>query len=115
MRRRRRGTAAPRPPPPRNRVIAIVFLALFIDLLGFALILPLFPSILDYYSRTQDGLYLSLQHGVDWFAEMVGMPPGRKYNSVLFGGMEFKQLKQNLHCFQVICNVVRNDEEIDKK
>lgn len=35
-----------------NRVITIVFLALFIDLLGFALILPLFPSILDYYSQT---------------------------------------------------------------
>lgn len=36
-----------------SRVITIVFLALFIDLLGFALILPLFPSILDYYSQTE--------------------------------------------------------------
>lgn len=36
-----------------GRVITIVFLALFIDLLGFALILPLFPSILDYYSQTE--------------------------------------------------------------
>lgn len=73
------------------------------------------PASISHPSVLQDGLYLSLQRGVDWFAEMVGMPPGRKYNSVLFGGMEFKQLKQNLHCFQVICNVVRNDEEIDKK
>uniref|UniRef100_A0A8V0YU56 Major facilitator superfamily domain containing 10 n=1 Tax=Gallus gallus TaxID=9031 RepID=A0A8V0YU56_CHICK len=70
-----------------SRVITIVFLALLIDLLGFALILPLFPSILDYYSQTEDGLYLSLQRGVDWFAAMVGMPPERKYNSVLFGGL----------------------------
>ncbi|KFP41339.1 Major facilitator superfamily domain-containing protein 10, partial [Chlamydotis macqueenii] len=70
-----------------SRVITIVFLALFIDLLGFALILPLFPSILDYYSQTQDGFYLSLQRGVDWFAAIVGMPPERKYNSVLFGGL----------------------------
>ncbi|XP_071609468.1 major facilitator superfamily domain-containing protein 10 isoform X2 [Heliangelus exortis] len=70
-----------------SRVITIVFLALFIDLLGFALILPLFPSILDYYSQTEDGFYLSLQRGVDWFAEMVGMPQERKYNSVLFGGL----------------------------
>ncbi|XP_068799617.1 major facilitator superfamily domain-containing protein 10 isoform X1 [Struthio camelus] len=70
-----------------NRVITIVFLALLIDLLGFALILPLFPSILDYYSKTEDGFYLSLQRGVDWFAVMVGMPPERKYNSVLFGGL----------------------------
>ncbi|NXP69503.1 MFS10 protein, partial [Ramphastos sulfuratus] len=70
-----------------GRVITIVFLALFIDLLGFALILPLFPSILDYYSQTEDGFYLSLQRGVDWFAVMVGVPPERKYNSVLFGGL----------------------------
>ncbi|KFQ28846.1 Major facilitator superfamily domain-containing protein 10, partial [Merops nubicus] len=70
-----------------SRVITIVFLALFIDLLGFALILPLFPSILDYYSQTEDGFYLSLQRGVDWFAVMVGMPLERKYNSVLFGGL----------------------------
>ncbi|KFV60152.1 Major facilitator superfamily domain-containing protein 10 [Tyto alba] len=70
-----------------SRVITVVFLALFIDLLGFALILPLFPSILDYYSQSEDGFYLSLQRGVDWFAEMVGMPAERKYNSVLFGGL----------------------------
>ncbi|KAJ7403336.1 Nucleolar protein 14 [Pitangus sulphuratus] len=70
-----------------NRVITIVFLALFIDLLGFALILPLFPSILDYYSQAEDGFYLSLQRGVDWFAGMAGIPPERKYNSVLFGGL----------------------------
>ncbi|KFQ61532.1 Major facilitator superfamily domain-containing protein 10, partial [Pelecanus crispus] len=70
-----------------SRIITIVFLALFIDLLGFALILPLFPSILDYYSQTEDGFYLSLQRGVDWFAVMVGVPPERKYNSVLFGGL----------------------------
>ncbi|NXG21702.1 MFS10 protein, partial [Grallaria varia] len=70
-----------------SHVITIVFLALFIDLLGFALILPLFPSILDYYSQAEDGLYLSLQRGVDWFAVMAGIPPERKYNSVLFGGL----------------------------
>lgn len=75
-----------------------------------------FPSAsISHPSVLQDGLYLLLQRGVDWFAVMVGMPPGRKYNSVLFGGTEFKQLKGNLHCFRVICNVVRNDEEIDKK
>lgn len=39
----------------------------------------------------QDGLYLSLQRGVDWFAVMAGIPPERKYNSVLFGGRETEQ------------------------
>ncbi|XP_074848489.1 major facilitator superfamily domain-containing protein 10 isoform X3 [Carettochelys insculpta] len=70
-----------------SRVITIVFLALLIDLLGFTLILPLLPSILEYYSKNDDGFYLSLQHGVDWFAAVVGVPLERKYNNVLFGGL----------------------------
>uniref|UniRef100_A0A4W3JI88 Major facilitator superfamily domain containing 10 n=1 Tax=Callorhinchus milii TaxID=7868 RepID=A0A4W3JI88_CALMI len=69
-----------------SRVITIVFLALLIDLLGFTLILPLFPSMLDYYGKT-DRLYQSMQHSVDWFADVIGVPSERKYNSVLFGGL----------------------------
>ncbi|XP_048365217.1 major facilitator superfamily domain-containing protein 10 isoform X1 [Sphaerodactylus townsendi] len=70
-----------------TRVITMVFITLLIDLLGFTLILPLLPSILDHYSKKDDGLYIILQHGVDRFAEVVGVPPERKYNSVLFGGL----------------------------
>ncbi|XP_006032395.1 major facilitator superfamily domain-containing protein 10 isoform X1 [Alligator sinensis] len=70
-----------------RRVITTVFVALFIDLLGFTIILPLLPSILEHYSRNNDGFYLSLQRRVDWFAVMIGVPPERKYNSVLFGGL----------------------------
>ncbi|KAM4051165.1 major facilitator superfamily domain-containing protein 10 isoform 1-T2 [Anomaloglossus baeobatrachus] len=70
-----------------QRVITAVFLALLIDLLGFTLILPLLPSILDHYSKSNDGLYQTLQHTVDWFAGAVGVPQERKYNSVLFGGL----------------------------
>uniref|UniRef100_A0A8C4XB71 Major facilitator superfamily domain containing 10 n=1 Tax=Erpetoichthys calabaricus TaxID=27687 RepID=A0A8C4XB71_ERPCA len=69
-----------------SRVITVVFLALLIDLLGFTLILPLLPSIMDYYGRTDDGIYRTLQNTVDWFSEKVGVPEERKYNSVLFGG-----------------------------
>ncbi|KAG9462911.1 hypothetical protein GDO78_022837 [Eleutherodactylus coqui] len=70
-----------------HRVITVVFLALLIDLLGFTLILPLLPSILDHYSKSNDGLYQTLQHTVDWFAGAVGVPQERRYNSVLFGGL----------------------------
>ncbi|CAJ0950467.1 unnamed protein product [Ranitomeya imitator] len=73
------------PPQSPHRVITAVFLALLIDLLGFTLILPLLPSILDHYSKSNDGLYHTLQHTVDWFAAAVGVPQERKYNSVLFG------------------------------
>ncbi|XP_060690615.1 major facilitator superfamily domain-containing protein 10 [Hemiscyllium ocellatum] len=71
-----------------SHIITIVFLMLLIDLLGFTLILPLLPSILEYYGKTDhDGIYQSLQHSVVWFADMIGVPSVRKYNSVLFGGL----------------------------
>ncbi|XP_062874062.1 major facilitator superfamily domain-containing protein 10 [Trichomycterus rosablanca] len=70
-----------------SRVIWVVFVALLLDLLGFTLILPLLPSILDHYSQTEDNVYQSLQSFVDWFRGTVGVPMERKYNSVLFGGL----------------------------
>uniref|UniRef100_A0A671LEF6 Major facilitator superfamily domain-containing protein 10-like n=1 Tax=Sinocyclocheilus anshuiensis TaxID=1608454 RepID=A0A671LEF6_9TELE len=70
-----------------SRVIRVVFLALLLDLLGFTLILPLLPSILDHYSHTGDSVYQSLQSIVDWFRGAVGVPMETKYNSVLFGGL----------------------------
>ncbi|XP_053530505.1 major facilitator superfamily domain-containing protein 10 isoform X2 [Ictalurus punctatus] len=70
-----------------SRVIRVVFLALLLDLLGFTVILPLLPSILDHYSETGDNVYLSLQSIVDWFQGTVGVPLDRKYTNVLFGGL----------------------------
>lgn len=35
-----------------SKVIKIVFIILLLDLLGFTLILPLLPSILDHYAQT---------------------------------------------------------------
>ncbi|KAK5617348.1 hypothetical protein CRENBAI_007392 [Crenichthys baileyi] len=70
-----------------SKVIGIVFIILLLDLLGFTLILPLLPSILDHYAQAGDVTYQSLQSVVDWFREAVGIPMEKKYNSVLFGGL----------------------------
>ncbi|XP_076006902.1 major facilitator superfamily domain-containing protein 10-like [Genypterus blacodes] len=70
-----------------SRIINIVFVILLLDLLGFTLILPLLPSILDHYAQTEDVVYQSLQSVVDFFREAVGIPMEKKYNSVLFGGL----------------------------
>lgn len=40
-----------------SRVISIVFILLLLDLLGFTLILPLLPSILDHYAQTGVGVF----------------------------------------------------------
>lgn len=39
-----------------TKVIKIVFIILLLDLLGFTLILPLLPSILDHYAESRVGL-----------------------------------------------------------
>uniref|UniRef100_A0A3B3RX09 Major facilitator superfamily domain containing 10 n=1 Tax=Paramormyrops kingsleyae TaxID=1676925 RepID=A0A3B3RX09_9TELE len=70
-----------------SRIITVVFVLLLLDLLGFTLILPLLPSILDHYGRTEDSVYHSLQSLVNWFREAIGAPVGTKYNGVLFGGL----------------------------
>lgn len=65
--------------------VYIVFISLLLDLLAFTMILPLLPSLLEYY-RLNDkaGLYHSLSNSVKFFQELVGAPD--KFNSVLFGG-----------------------------
>uniref|UniRef100_A0AAY4BWX8 Major facilitator superfamily (MFS) profile domain-containing protein n=1 Tax=Denticeps clupeoides TaxID=299321 RepID=A0AAY4BWX8_9TELE len=70
-----------------SRIITVVFFTLLLDLLGFTLILPLLPSILDYYSERNDVVYQSLQSLVDRFKEAFGVPSEVKYNTVLFGGL----------------------------
>lgn len=43
-----------------SRVIKSVFFALLLDLLGFTLILPLLPSILDHYGQTEVSAHVCL-------------------------------------------------------
>ncbi|XP_072026925.1 major facilitator superfamily domain-containing protein 10-like [Amphiura filiformis] len=72
-----------------RRAIMVVFLSLLLDLLAFTMILPLLPSLLDYYAQHDkgDGWYSMLQSGVNHFREFLGIPDTERYNSVLFGGI----------------------------
>lgn len=65
--------------------VFIIFISLLLDLLAFTMILPLLPSLLEYYkSNDSTGLYSWLSRRVQFFQELVGAP--EKFNSVLFGG-----------------------------
>jgi MFS family permease len=69
-------------------VLPVAVLTLFIDLIGFSIIFPLFPAMLAYYrsSEAQDGLFGMLDRGVTNFAAFLGSnSPGD--NIVLFGGL----------------------------
>lgn len=63
----------------------VVFISLLFDLLAFTMILPLFPSLLDYYKQNDSGgLYQWLEERVNVFQQIIGVPD--KFNGVLFGG-----------------------------
>nr|XP_018909921.1 PREDICTED: major facilitator superfamily domain-containing protein 10 [Bemisia tabaci] len=69
-----------------NPMVYVVFTSLLLDLLAFTMILPLFPSLLDYYKKNDgpSGLYSTLEDKVDKFQHLVGAP--FQFKSVLFGG-----------------------------
>jgi MFS family permease len=75
-------------PAKRGRLsLGVVFLTIFIDLLGFTIIFPLFPAILDYYLRVDGsggGLGWLLAQ-IDAFARLAGSHGN--YREVLFGGV----------------------------
>ena len=63
--------------------LGIIFLTIFIDLVGFSIIFPLFPAILEYYG--QSGLLHGLTQWLDSFSEATGA--GDRFTPVLFGGI----------------------------
>ncbi|KAH8343806.1 hypothetical protein KR059_010004 [Drosophila kikkawai] len=66
-------------------MIYIIFISLLFDLLAFTIILPLLPSLLEYYRQNDtSGLYAVLTERVRWFQQLLGAP--ERYISVLFGG-----------------------------
>lgn len=70
-----------------DRTVWIVFFSLLIDLLAFTVILPLFPSLLEFYANNkQDSLYHAIMQRVNTFRELLGMPDVERFNVVLFGG-----------------------------
>src|ERR1019366_10129367 len=78
--------AIPEPAERGHLSLGVVFLTIFIDLLGFTIIFPLFPAMLDYYLRvdgTGGGLGWLLAQ-IDAFARLAGSHSN--YREGLFGG-----------------------------
>jgi MFS family permease len=70
-----------------RRSLGVIFLTIFIDLLGFTIIFPLFPAILDYYLRVDGsgGALGWLVGRIDALASLAGSH--HNYRAVLFGGI----------------------------
>lgn len=73
------------PAPGKRSVVGVIFLTLFIDLVGFSIIFPLFPSMLDYYlGREDSGLVGQLVNAI---TRLSGQPDNTFLTTVLFGGI----------------------------
>ena len=70
--------------------LSIIFLTLFLDLVGFSIIFPLFPAMLEYYLPSGDGsstLLGQLITPLAIWAESSGAANPRFMTAVLFGGI----------------------------
>ena len=69
--------------PSLRKNLGVVLLTLFLDLVGFSIIFPLFPGMLDYYFEA------SGQSGILGWAvsRLDGLTGGGHYTAVLFGGI----------------------------
>ena len=70
--------------------LGIIFLTLFLDLVGFSIIFPLFPAMLEYYLPSGDGastLLGQLIAPLAGWAESSGASNPRFMTAVLFGGI----------------------------
>lgn len=75
--------------PSSKRVLKLAFLTLVVDLIGFSIIFPLFPAMLEYYRAHESGtsLFGMLDRGLDALAILIGSPKHDAGVTVLFGGI----------------------------
>ncbi len=80
-------SAAPAPSPARPLSLGVIFLTLFLDLVGFSIIFPLFPEILRHYLEVDgdSGLLRTLVGWTDSLSAALGQDANFKV--VLFGGI----------------------------
>lgn len=79
-------TPAPQPAFPRRLSLGVIFLTLYIDLIGFSIIFPLGPDLLDYYVTREghSGMVGWVVAQTDALAHSFGIG---NYAPVLFGGV----------------------------
>lgn len=84
-------SSAPTPSltPDARRTLGVVFLTLFIDLVGFSIIFPLFPDLLDYYGGADEGgAFATFERFVNALLGWIGADPAdRQVHIVFFGGV----------------------------
>ncbi|HRK35142.1 MAG TPA: MFS transporter, partial [Candidatus Hydrogenedentes bacterium] len=70
-----------------KRILRIVFFIVFLDMAGFSIIFPLFPSMLEYYIAREgsSGFLGAVVGGLDQLRLLLGARPDQGHD-ILFGG-----------------------------
>jgi MFS family permease len=79
--------ASPSPAPQRSLSLGVIFLTLYIDLIGFSIIFPLGPALLEHYLAHDggSGLLHTLLEQLNRLAHSLGKD--NAFTAVLFGGV----------------------------
>lgn len=79
----------PVPPINHRATLQIVFVTLFVDLIGFSIIFPLFPGMLEYYSTQSppSPLFAAFYGALQSLTGTIGVSGGHWGIIVLFGGV----------------------------
>ncbi len=79
--------AAPASAPPRPLSLGVIFLTLYIDLIGFSIVFPLGPQLIEYYLKLdgQSGLLGWMLAKSNSVAHLFGQD--HAFAAVLFGGL----------------------------
>lgn len=70
-----------------RRALALIFLTVFMDIVGFAVIIPMFPALLGHYLGAEGGEGTLVGAAVDAARWLAGAEPRPELVAVLFGGI----------------------------
>ncbi|KAI1708877.1 major facilitator superfamily domain-containing protein [Ditylenchus destructor] len=80
--------------PSTGRTLFVLLSVLILDLLAFTCILPLFPSIIDFYSKAntnhsseEDVAFTHFESFTRYLQSTLQIPDLQRYNNVFFGGI----------------------------
>lgn len=86
--------------PKNRRTLGLIFLTVFMDIVGFAVIIPMFPDLLRHYLESEGSQGTLVGSAVDAARWLAGTEPRPELVAVLFGGL----LSAGFSLLQFICS-----------
>jgi len=75
------------PKKPSRHVLGMIFLTVLMDIIGFAVIIPMFPRLLDHYLQAEGTPGTLVSRMVEWASTLAGSHSDPMLRAVLFGGL----------------------------